>query len=249
MSELNPGLLVSVHCYQGDAKQVKLLMRYYAHHQAQVVVVSPNDSPVGNIGKHWCITAGEAGYIGTKTWIRQKLQMERLLALPGNFRWFLMNDADSICLAPKLPAYLFEDDNVMWSNLINDFRRPGETSHGVTWPLDYHKGFPIWASQPPYVMSRAAMMKIAAQIPNVPEDPITPFIDWVMVAAPTLAGVKLKPFQRGASCGTGTPEGLATITKHVGEKGATFIHAIKHPVALQTVLAARAKWLATHKDE
>jgi hypothetical protein len=153
-----------------------------------------------------------------------------------------------MCLTPKLPAYVFEDENVMWSNLVNDFRRPGTTSHGVNWPKDYHQNFPLQASQPPYVFSRSAMERTVAQIPNVPEDPITPFIDWIMCAAPHLAGVKLKPFQRCASCETETPNGRAVMAQCVGERGATFVHAIKHPIGLQCVLDARKKWLASHTD-
>lgn len=249
MSELNPKTLVSVHCYQGDAEQVRINLRLYEHHQCPVVIVSPENSKVTGIGPHWSIWAGEVGYVGMHTIRRQSYQLQALINLPGNFDWFLMNDSDSFCITPKLPNYLYEDQNVIYSNLVPDFRIPGQTSHGVTWPKDYHAGYvQLVASQPPYWAHRRALEKIIPQLLNVQDDGITPFIDWGMAAAPQLAGVPMKRFHGCASCETQTPLGRAVMSENV-ERGATFVHAIKTREGLNAVLAARAKRLATHPHE
>jgi len=248
MSTLNPALLVSVHCYQGDAHQVRMNMAYYEHHQAPVVIVSPEDSPVGDMGPHWCRSAGQKGYTGISTWKRQKVQMQLLFDMPGNFNWFLMNDADSFCLTPKIPEHLFPDDNTLYSNLVNDFRRPGETSFGVTWPIDYHVGYPLFAAQPPYLVHRHALKRIIAAVDNVPDEQITPNIDWLMVCAPHRAGVKLAGLP-GASCETITDNGRAVMRECIIKRGATFIHAIKNKEGLQAVRTAYASRLETYPQE
>ena len=251
MSTLNPGLAVSVHCYQGDVSQVRMFLPLYEHHQAPVIILSPEDSPVVGIGPHHCYYegCGQVGYTGHHTWTRQKKQMQRLLALPQEFQLFLMNDADSFCLSPKLPKYLYEDDNTLWSNLVDDFRVPGTFSHGVHWPHDYHAGMPQKAAQPPYVLHRKAMQKIVDAIDKVPLCPICPFIDWIMVAAPHIAGVKLARFHSCLSINTKTPEEISALEYSIVNRGATFIHSIKDKagfVACKTAYAAR---IGTHPDE
>lgn len=250
MSELNPKTLVSVHCYQGDRAQVDLLISFYEHHRCPVVIVSPDNSPVIGIGGHWCITAGEVGYTGMHTIRRQALQLEALLNLPGNFEWFCCHDSDSICLSPKFPDYLYADRESIYSNVVKDFRVPGTFSHGVHWPLDYHAAFAHKvASQPPYWAHRRVMEKVAAQLHNVQDDPITPFIDWGMAAAPQLAGVPMKRFHACVSINTKTPEEISAMAFAVQHRGATFLHAVKTPQAVRAIRAAYAARLSTHPHE
>lgn len=247
---LNPNTLVSVHCYQGDADQVRMLLPWFEHHQAPLVICSPVDSPVTNIGHHLCLHDGRAGHVGAHTWERQRLQMERLLTLGNECRWFLLNDADSICLTPKLPAYLFDEEDVVWGNVVDDFRKPGQVWDDLPpWPLDYHAGYPGVASQPPYVMSRYAMEKMCKALVGIEVCPITPFLDWAFVKAPLDAGLKIKPFRAGVSCITTSVPGRIIVGQHITDKGAIFIHSIKERDGLEAVLAARKARLSAYPGE
>ncbi len=223
---LNPDLLVTCHCYSGDRNQVLELLPYFEHHQAPIVIVSPVDSQVHKIGPHICRVAGGVGYTGQVSWDRQYLQLAALLDYPQ--KWFLLNDSDSFCVLQKLPDYLFEDDNIVYSNEVNDFRKPGESWQGLPpWPKDYHKGFPLIAMQPPYFLSRAALEKIVKHAKGLKACPITPFIDWWWIPAIYAAKVKHKPFRKCASCETVTPLGKAVMRQCVKERQAQFLHAIK----------------------
>lgn len=198
----------------------------YQHHGYPIVIASPVDSPISGMGGHICITAGKRAYIGQDSWDREYLQLKSLLQFPQD--WFLLNDSDSFVLTPELPAYLFEDDNVVWSNEVDDFRKPGQSWQGLPpWPLDYHQGYPLIAMQPPYFLSRKALQKIVDTCEGLQACPICPFIDWWWVPACYKAGVKHKRFLTGASCETVTPMGLAVMTQQIVERGATFIHSVK----------------------
>jgi len=223
---MNPKVLVSVHGYSGDASQVSAFIDLYTHHGYPVVIVSPDDAPIRKAGPHICRTAGLREYFGQKSWNRQNLQM-RLLLEYKEFDWFLMNDSDSFVLNPKLPDYIFEDENVLYSNLVDDFRIPGQVSHGQHWPEDYHKGYPLKASQPPYFCSRKVMEKMVSVDPSG-ACPITPFIDWCMVKWAVDSGVELKPFRdgQGASCETVTRNG-AVVMNNCIRAGAIFVHSFK----------------------
>ncbi len=224
---MNPSTLVAVHGYAGDRQQMVELMPCYEHHQCPIVFLSPTDSQVHGMGPHICLTAGKRAYIGQLSWDRQQEQLEKLLQYP--FDWFLLNDSDSIVLTPELPSYLYEDPNTMYSNEVDDFRKPGETWPGVDhpWPMDYHAGFPLIAMQPPYFISKAALTKIVNASRGLEACPITPFIDWWWIPACHAAGVNHKRFRTGASCETVTEHGIAVMSQCVREHGATFIHAIK----------------------
>lgn len=227
VTNLNPDLLVACHCYAGDRQQVLDLLPLMEHHKAPIVIVSPKDSQVHKIGPHICITAGKRAYIGQDSWDRQHLQLKALLQYPQ--KWFLLNDSDSFALDAKLPDYLFEDDNVVYSNEVNDFRIPGQTWPGVAepWPLDYHQGYPLIAMQPPYFLGRKALEAIVKASEGLQACPITPFIDWWWVPACVAAGVAHKPFRTGASCETVTPLGEAVMSERITRYGASFIHSVK----------------------
>lgn len=223
---MNESVLIAVHCYAGDRQQVVELLPVMEHHQVPIVIISPVDSQVHGIGPHICRAAGLRAYTGQKSWDRQYLQLKLLLEYPQ--KWFLLNDADSFVMTPELPAYLFEDDMTVFSNEVDDFRKPGESWQGLPpWPLDYHKGFPLIAMQPPYFLSRRALEAIVQHSEGLQACPITPFIDWFWVPACYAAGIKHRRFLTGASCETNTANGIAVMSQCVSERGATFIHAVK----------------------
>lgn len=227
MPDLNPSLLVACHCYAGDRQQVIELLPMMEHHKAPIVIISPTDSQVHRIGPHICRAAGKRAYIGQLSWDRQYEQLKTLLEYPQ--KWFLLNDADSFVMDAKLPDYLFDDPDMVYSNEVNDFRVPGGTWPGVDkpWPLDYHQGYPLIAMQPPYFLSRQAMEKIVATCKGLVACPITPFIDWWWIPACHAAGLKHAPFKSGASCETVTPHGVAVMSECITKRGATFIHSVK----------------------
>jgi len=229
-------VLVVVHGYSGDQRQIEELMPMYEHHGYPVVIASPADSPITKVGPHICITAGKKCYIGQDSWDRQHLQLKSLLQFPQD--WFLLNDSDSFVLTPELPDYLFRDDNIVWSNEVDDFRKPGESWQGnPPWPKDYHKGYPLIAMQPPYFLSRKALQKIVDASAGLQACPICPFIDWWWIPASYKAGVKHRRFTGCASCETVTPMGLAVMSQCIRERQATFIHSVKSGSVMQQLKA------------
>jgi hypothetical protein len=152
--------------------------------------------------------------------------MRILLEYPFDF--YLMNDSDSFCITQEIPQYLYDHPDTVFSNQVDDFRKPGESWEGMKpWPLDYHKGMPLIAMQPPYFLSRDSVAKIVSAGPGVKACPITPFIDWGMVQACYEAGVKHAPFSLGASCETVTANGVAVMSECIVKRKAQFLHSIK----------------------
>lgn len=229
MTQHNPGrnTIQAIHGYQGDIGQIQALMPVYEHHNLPIVLLSPWDAPIKTMGPHICREAGKRAYIGQDSWDRQHDQLKVLLDY--QFEWALLNDSDSFVLEPNLPDYLYQDDNVVWSNEVDDFRIPGGTWPGVDqpWPLDYHKGLPLIAMQPPYFLSRKALEKIVVASEGLVACPITPFIDWWWVPACDKAHVKHARFAGCASCENSTDMGKAVMRQCVKERSATFIHSVK----------------------
>lgn len=236
-----PKVLISVHGYAGDQNQIELLRPLYEHHGLPVVIVSPEDSPITKMGPHICRSAGKRAYVGQLSWDRQHEHMKLLLGY--DFDWFLMHDSDSVCLEPKLPDYLFQSENTLWANVVDDFRKPGETyitdsGESITWPKDYHAGFPILAAQPPYFCHRRVLEKLVSVGPGQ-ACPITPFIDWQMIYLSVKAGVEIKNFHGcAASCETVSSLGRAVMRECIVVRGATFVHAIKSVEARDHVIKA-----------
>lgn len=234
---MNADVLVVCHCYAGDRQQVLDLLPMYEHHGAPVLIMSPEDSQVHGVGPHICRAAGKRAYVGQESWDRQHLQLKMLIEYPQ--KWFLLNDADSFVMTPTLPDYLFSDDNTVYSNQVEDFRKPGESWQGSPpWPMDYHAGLPLIAMQPPYFLSRAALEKIVAHTEGLQACPITPFIDFWWVPACYAAGVKHKPFWTGASCETVTPNGVAVMLDCIVNRKASFIHSVKSGAVMKTLVDA-----------
>lgn len=243
IAALNPDTIVSVHGYAGDANQISLLLPYYGHHECPVIIVSPTDSPIRFEDRPGlsCVQAGLRAYIGQVSLDRQKLQMQLLLRNYPH-RWFLMNDSDSVCLSAKLPDYLYERNDVLWSNIVSD-----ATVHPMADRLKAvpNYDFPQLAFQPPYFLHRSAMERLVQVADVVPGDPRTPFIDWCMMAWAVKSGVQYAGFREGASCGTNTPHGLECMLNTVRHEGKFFLHSVKTPSAFGAILQARKDFLDT----
>lgn len=219
MKDLQRKILVSVHGYAGDQKQIENAMPYFLHHyDAPVVVMSPVDSPIMQVQAAptvICRQAGKRAYVGPLSLTRQLLQMKALLDYPYDL--FLMNDSDSVCISREIPDYIFNEPEVLWSNEVSDMmhaRRP-----------PYR--FPRLAFQPPYVISRKNIEKVLMVAKNVRTDAVTPFIDWVMMAWAITANIPHKNYLNGISCPTRNyPPGIKWMSDSV-RHGTVFLHSIK----------------------
>lgn len=170
---------VAVCCYQGDAELVKRAMPIHKAHGCDVVCLSPTDSPVTIPGAQ-CQFAGERAYIGEKSWIRQREQLKILMTYPHEF--FLINDSDSFCVSAKIPERLYvESEGTSWSNEVVE-------------PRPHASPYPKIAAQPPYFLTRKSLQKIIDAYPKAPMHPITPYIDFAMLAWACEAGLKHRSF-------------------------------------------------------
>lgn len=238
---MNENTLVVTCGYAGDAHQIELLMPYYLHHKCPVWVLSPEDAPITatTITPHAGITfkqAGKRAYIGQDSLDRQIAHLRLVLQSPPEFKWFLLHDSDSVVLSSKLPSYLYADENMVWSNQVCD-RIPGRVRpEGYAWPE--------LAFQPPYFTSRSALTRMMAIADEVKADPVTPFIDWSMMAWTVRAGLPHRGFPEGASCGT--PPGsfaLQHMQELVSRDGKYILHAIKQKESLMQLAYARIQFM------
>jgi hypothetical protein len=153
-------------------------------------------------------------------------------------KFFLVHDSDSVCLSPKLPAYLYAEPNVLWSNVVSDEFHPRAA--------DYK--FPRLAFQPPYFFSRSALDKLIVAAPTVEPNPRSPFIDWCMMAWAVTAGIPYKTFPDGMSCGTGAdnPLGVKCMTEGVGIHGKIFLHSVKRREMIRALAHQRIEFKRRH---
>lgn len=237
---------VVVHCYAGDKELVRQHLSMYKHHDAKLLVLSPENAPVRFRGIE-CRQAGEAGYFGQPSLDRQRKHLEILLEYPEQF--FLLNDADSLCLDPVIPRYLYEEASrgVVFSNEVVEWR-------------PHASPYPKIAMQPPYFLSRDAIrvMLGVADRDAVRAHPVTPFIDWYMLALTEEAHLIHKNFPDGASFPAwrrnhlpdtvqlghnpkhkNDPKGVIRGDEMMRDrvsKGAIFLHSIKHQEVLEVLL-------------
>jgi hypothetical protein len=222
-------VLITAHGYAGDAHQIRNMLPYYEHHGCPLVIFSPDDSRIEEMGPHICRFAGKREYIGALSLDRQRLQLQAMLDYP--FDWFLCNDADSVVLTPELPTYLFNYGDILWSNEVSDAMH--------TRPPNYP--WPQLAFQPPYFMSRNVAERLVQAAKHVRPDPKTPFIDWCMMAWAVQGRIKHRNFQNGISC----PSNDEHSAKHMENsilRGAVFAHSIKKPDVLARMVSARKEY-------
>jgi hypothetical protein len=210
---MNPRTLVSVHCYEGDQHQVKDFLPWYMHHECPVIIMSPEDSPV-IIRPHICHHAGRRAYIGQESLDRQRKHLEILLGYPHDF--FLLNDSDSFCISPELPKYLYEESQYFWSNECGE-------------PRPHPSPYPKIAMQPPYFVSRRNLERMVRVAPRIAVHPITPYIDWFMLAMVYEAGIEHRPFTcKERSTGSQETDPWEQLYARTRHGGCLFHHPIKH---------------------
>lgn len=245
---MNEGTRVSVHCYEGDAPNVRELHAagLYSHHGCPITFLSPEDSPVviEGMAPPWvdCRHGGIRESAGQGSLDRQRRHMEILLEYGEDF--FYMNDGDSICLSPRFPDYLYAEPNVLWSNLV--FNPIPEQQRGYG-PEFYPDGFPRLAFQPPYFISRQVIERLlaVADEPSVKCNPVMPFIDHYMVQLAVEAGVTWKAFPDGLSYAISTGAGeMERALVEVRHKDMKFIHSVKSRLYWEPLVQERAEFVA-----
>ena len=194
--------------------------------------MSPADSPVSIIA-HGVDNqlVGKRAYIGRDSLERHRGCLSVCLEYPENY--FLLHDADSLCLSPELPRVLFEvaDKGLVWSNEVIE-PRPHETPYRKI------------AMQPPYFLTRHTLYRILTA-PPIPEHPITPYIDWWWTAHCWSAGVDCRPFtdlEHPATYmpGTSISDPWQQLDYRIRTTGTIMMHPIKTDEQLQGCLSAYA---------
>lgn len=176
---LNPDTRVVVFCYAGDRHQVENLMPNYRRHGAPISVLSPEDSPVRIDGVE-CLHAGRRAYIGQDSLTRHRLHLKLLLDRCPE-KYFFLNDPDSFCVSPELPARLYRDaEDTVWGNEVVE-------------PRPHWSPYPKIAIQPPYFLTRETIRRLL-EAPDPGCHPITPYIDWYWVALCYSAAITHRPF-------------------------------------------------------
>lgn len=243
---MNNPLLIAVSAYAGDAIQVENNMPLYQQHGAPVLILSPTDAPITALTSNpqgvYYYQEGQAEWAGPKSLERHKAFLRHLLSLP--YDWFLFHDADSICLRPELPSYLFENPNVHFSNEVADLN-PGASA------------LPKLAMQPPYTFSRAVLVRLVEVLDRpamsyyvpVKEEhmPVpTHCIDHLQLQLVYAAGIAHRSYPDGASFETRSPVGLAAMQDQVANHGKVFLHSVKDAGTLAVLQDARRIYLSKH---
>lgn len=235
---MNPNTRVAVCCYAGDQHQVIRALGCYLHHKRPVVILSPEDSraEIKYPGiENWF--GGKRAYIGQESLDRQRIHLQALLSFPEEY--FLVHDADSVCLSPKLPDYLYAEPDFVWSNLVND----GIPEHQPAYP----DGFPHIAFQPPYFLSRKTIGAMLAVADGILANPTMPFIDHYMVQLTLKAGLPYRSFRDGVSCPISSDlNSLRTAEAGVRNHGLIFIHSVKKEEDLKRLVRSYEHFLRTH---
>jgi len=233
---MNDNTRIAICCYAGDQHQVIKALDNYLQHQCPVVVLSPEDSKAEirypGIENRF---AGKRAYIGQDSLERQRLHLEMLLTFPEEY--FLVHDADSVCLSPSLPRYLYSDSVMLWSNLVID----DVPDHQAA----YLEGFPHIAFQPPYFLSRRTIEVLLTGTAGLQANTTMPFIDHYMVQLALKTGCPYKKFPDGASCSTdpSLPCGLQLLSTLARRDGYIFFHSIKRREVLDHLMRDRQEFL------
>jgi hypothetical protein len=218
---VNPDTLVVVHCYEGDAPNITGLLPWYLHHGCPVLILSPEDSPVKiDHPNVTCRSAGSKGWKGAHTILRQIEHWRITLDYPQ--KWFLLNDADSMCLSADLPGYLYEDPKVLWSNVITGVPNPS---------INY---------EPPYFVSQQVLSLIMTEADRLPL--VTDAIDEFYVDVARALGLTVENYRDGYHAYT-EPEMLYTFIKFSGIR---MVHPVKRAEAARVYTRAYSEWKSRH---
>ena len=227
---LNPDTRVAICCYSGDQHQVADNLDMFKHHECPIVVLSPIDAPAQVLGVE-NRSAGPNEYIGIKCLERMREHLKILLTYRENF--FLIHDADSMCLSPQLPDYLYAESDVLWCNLIQN----NTPQQQAFFPPD----MPRIAFQPPWFMSRKTIETLLSV--DVVPNPDMLMIDYWLVQLAVKAGLKWKGFPGAFSFPTYEPFWFGAAWDAVRYRGATFAHAVKSREVCTTLRAAHKSFL------
>jgi hypothetical protein len=242
MSHPNADTLVAVSGYAGDKHQIENNLPYYLHHACPVLILSPADAPITSVAdsRVHCQWAGEKGWIGPQTLRRHRKFLEMLLTFPH--KYFLLHDADSVCLSQILPRYLYQNPDMLWSNEVLD-TNPSPSL------------LPKIALQPPYFFSRSVLQGILAHADNLPtsytgtspEGWTLPFptqcIDHYFLQLACGSGFPHFNFHSGASFETTSVHGLETMAELVRVHGRDMIHQVKSKEVLDRLVMEHARYV------
>lgn len=243
---MNPDTRVVICCYEGDGHQVAEALDFYLQHGCPVTILSPEDAKVTiDHPGVTCLYGGKAAYIGQDSLDRQAIHLAMCLDTPE--KYFLLHDADSVLLDPKIPDYIYAEGDVVWSNQVFDDIPEHQTT--------FEEGWPHVAFQPPYFLSRETIGKMLAvkDDPRVRATPVMPFIDYYMVQLTMVAGLEWRRFKDCISCPIAIdlrklhPSARDVETYGMGFKialtavgnGAIVLHSIKNHIAIRKLAAAR----------
>ena len=225
---MNEDTRVAVCCYAGDQDRVIANLDLYLHHECPIAILSPEDSKVeihhpGIVNRF----GGKRGHVGPHTLDRERQHLEILLEFPE--KYFMIHDADSICLDPKFPAYVYAEPDLVWSNQVNDTMR----QHQAAFP----QGWPHVAFQPPYFLSRKTIAAMLAVADQIIASPMMPFIDYYMVQLTCTAGL---PWKRFENCACRRPPMAFDLVR----RGVSILHGIRSPKDAHTLMDMRRDYLA-----
>lgn len=233
---INPDTCVAVCCYAGDAHQVTEMLDLYKHHECPITVLSPTDSPAPEMPGVESVYAGKRAYIGQDCLDRMYLQFAELLHYPEQH--FLIHDSDSICISPELPACLYAEPDVLWSNLvINDIK---EQQRG------FPRGVPHLAFQPPWFLSRRTIERILEAGRPLCNEAL-PFIDYWLVETAYRNHIPYKSLPNTISIGlsSNNPQAAPSVHERVRRGELIFIHSVKGKEFSAPIMAARKEFLGT----
>jgi hypothetical protein len=237
---MNEDTRVAVCCYAGDQDQVLSNLGLYLHHKCPVVVLSPDDSRAEMVPCVETRFGGERCYIGEKAIDRMRKHLEILLTFPETY--FLINDADSFCLTPKIPLYIYAKPDILWTNLKDEDMPPQESAF-------YPEGFPHIAFHPPWFMSRKTIKKLLAVADKITPNPNMLFIDYWLVQLAIEAGLKWRGFPEAISYPTYDLYFRDLAQKAVRERGTTFVHAVKDAKTALSLLIEHHHYAAGARHE
>ena len=233
---MNGKTLVVVQCWAGDIARVNTALEQYVHHGLPVLLLSPEDSQA--CIEHpliICRSAGPNAYNDETSVHRYLAQLRALVEY--DYDWFLLNESDSFCLSSQLPDFIYEDEEVVWSNYAIP-RGWMELNHepDVEAAMVVHDT----AMQAPWFLSHRALERMVSIDEAAWDDcpSYARFIDWWFHTATHRAGLRHEDYGK---YGTTWPIvglwGAACVRPDI-LGGAIMIHAVKDHEALGAVLEA-----------